>query len=138
MSTQGRRIVTCLKDISSPSIICCLAVSSQKLLSVGKRSLYRSRESFILVISTCVTMGIKFWQGIVTQNCELYTYWKRSGEMRVARNMWRSSRPSNSSAEVNNVFTTTFNFTPTFKSEHFGPCAVFLNEKRTLCACYGR
>lgn len=74
----------------------------------------------------------------MTQNCELYTYWKRSGEMRVARNMWTSSRPSSSSAKVNNVFTAIFDFTPTFESEHFGSRAVFLNEKRTLRACYGR
>lgn len=56
----------------------------------------------------------------------------------MARNMWTSSRPSSSSAKVNNVFTAIFDFTPTFESEHFGSRAVFLNEKRTLRACYGR
>lgn len=58
--------------------------------------------------------------------------------MRVARNMWRSSRASSSPAYVNGIFTATDDSTPTFEFEHFSSCTIFLNNKNTLRVCYSR
>ena len=70
-TTGYDRLLTSLTVRFSPSLMRYLAVERRKALSFGKLSLYLVFSFPYRVMSTLLTIGMKFLQGIDTRNSEL-------------------------------------------------------------------